>query len=97
MLGLNASIEAARAGEYGRGFVVVADEVRKLAENASTATGKIENSLNQIKDAIETIIKQMDTVNDLAQTQAALSEEVNASVDEINKMSVDLVEFAKRS
>lgn len=97
LLGLNASIEAARAGEYGRGFVVVADEVRKLAENASTATGKIENSLNQIKDAIETIIKQMDTVNDLAQTQAALSEEVNASVDEINKMSVDLVEFAKRS
>lgn len=97
LLGLNAAIEAARAGENGRGFGVVADEVRKLAENSSEATSNIENSLNKMKDAIEAIIKQMDTVNELAQTQAALSEEVNSSVDEINTMSVDIVEFAKSS
>lgn len=97
LLGLNAAIEAARAGELGRGFSVVAEEVRKLADNSSVATGNIETSLNKMQEAIDSIIEQMGFVNDLAQTQAALSEEVNASVDSINKMSVDLVEFAKRS
>lgn len=97
LLGLNAAIEAARAGEYGKGFSVVADEVRKLADNSSQATGNIEESLNKIKESIETIITQMDFVNELAQTQTALSEQVNASVEEIKKMSVDLVEFAKNS
>lgn len=48
-------------------------------------------------DSIETIIELMDFINDSAQIQAVLSEQVNASVDEINKMSVELVEFAKHS
>ncbi|WP_169817401.1 hypothetical protein [Caryophanon tenue] len=47
------------------------------------------------KTSIEMIIHQMGVINDLAQTQASLAEQVNTSVDEINKMSVDLVEFAK--
>lgn len=97
LLGLNAAIEAARVGEHGKGFAVVADEVRKLADNSSQATGNIENILSKIKESIDAIIKQMDEVNELVQTQAALSEEVNASVEEINKMSASIVEFAKRS
>lgn len=97
LLGLNAAIEAARAGEQGKGFGVVADEVRKLAVNSSEATGNIEKSLNDMKDSIETILDQTGIINDLAQMQAALAEQVNASVDEINKMSNDLVEFAKNS
>lgn len=97
LLGLNASIEAARVGEHGKGFGVVANEVRKLADNSSKATGNIESTLSKMKESVDAIINQMDVVNDLAQTQAALSEEVNASVDEIDRMSVALVEFAKRS
>ena len=97
LLGLNAAIEAARAGEHGKGFGVVADEVRKLADNSANATGNIENSVNKMQHSIETIIKQMDVISELAQTQAALSEQVNASVEEINQMSVGLVEFAKNS
>ncbi len=96
LLGLNAAIEASRVGEHGKGFAVVANEVRKLADNSSKATGNIENTLSKMKEAVDSIIKQMDIVNDLAQTQAALSEEVNASADEINRMSVAIVEFAKR-
>ncbi len=95
LLGLNAAIEAARAGEHGKGFGVVADEVRKLADNSSEATDRIEGRLNEMKNAIDLIMEQMTLINDLSQGQAALAEQVNASVDEINNMSQDLVEFAK--
>ena len=95
LLGLNAAIEAARAGEHGKGFGVVADEVRKLADNSSEATVTIEQRLNDMKKAIDLIMNQMTLINDLAQGQAALAEQVNASVDEINNMSQDLVDFAK--
>lgn len=95
LLGLNAAIEAARAGEHGKGFGVVADEVRKLADNSAEATGNIEHRLNEMKLSIDLIMEQMTVINDLSQTQAALAEQVNASVDEINHMSQDLVGFAK--
>lgn len=96
LLGLNAAIEAARAGEHGKGFGVVADEVRKLADNSSEATDRIERRLNEMKQSIDLIMEQMTVINDLSQSQAALAEQVNASVDEINHMSQDLVEFAKK-
>lgn len=96
LLGLNAAIEAARAGEHGKGFGVVADEVRKLAVNSSEATTNIESGLTQMKGSIDTIIAYMTKINELAQTQAALTQQMNASAEEINAMSQDLVEFAKK-
>lgn len=95
LLGLNAAIEAARAGEHGKGFGVVADEVRKLAVNSAEATDNIEDTLTQMKQSIDMILAQMTKISDLAQMQAALTEQMNASADEINTMSQDLVEFAK--
>lgn len=95
LLGLNAAIEAARAGEQGKGFGVVAEEVRKLAVHSGEATNSIETSLNQMKASIDTILEHMLKINDLAQMQASLTEEMNATADEINSMSLDLVEFAR--
>lgn len=95
LLGLNAAIEAARAGAEGKGFGVVADEVRKLAVHSSDATNNIEESLTQMKASIDMILRHMLQINDLAQTQAALTQQMNASADEIHMMSQDLVEFAK--
>lgn len=95
LLGLNAAIEAARAGEHGKGFSVVADEVRKLAVNSSEATVNIEKSLVEMRSAVQSILVQMDTLGDLTQNQAALTEEINASVDTINHMSHELVAFSK--
>ncbi|MFA8439426.1 PAS domain-containing protein [Bacillaceae bacterium YX66] len=95
LLGLNAAIEAARAGEQGRGFGVVADEVRKLAANSASATGNIEQSLNEMNQLIDEILLQISNMSTMTETQAALTEELNASIEEINNMAQALVDFAK--
>jgi len=95
LLGLNAAIEAARAGEQGRGFSVVADEVRKLVLHSANATENIESSLTEMKTQIDEILENISNMTALTQTQAALTEQVNASVDEVNHMSHRLVAYSK--
>ena len=93
LLGLNAAIEAARAGEQGKGFSVVADEVRKLAMHSADATGNIEESLEMMKSQIETIISNMENINQLTTTQASLATNVRETVEKINEMSLQLKEI----
>jgi aerotaxis receptor len=75
LLALNAAIEAARAGETGRGFAVVADEVRKLAEKASTQTGEITLTVNEIQRITQIAVTSMETAGShVAATDAAMTQ-----------------------
>ncbi len=95
LLGLNAAIESSRAGEMGRGFGVVAGEVRKLALNSSKATVDIEQSLNNMNALIDEIVQQIGNMTTMTQSQAALTEQLNASMQEINSLFQSLVDIVK--
>jgi methyl-accepting chemotaxis protein len=83
LLALNAAIEAARAGEHGRGFAVVADEVRKLAEQTTTATKEIEQTIGSIRTEVEKAISAMDDTASKVKSGVALANESGKALGHI--------------
>lgn len=95
MLGLNAAIEAARAGDAGRGFGVVAQEIRKLSEQSRDTVTQISELTNSIKEKIDEAIKKGEISLDASQEQAAATEEITVSIEEVTNMSVELSKIAQ--
>lgn len=83
LLALNASIEAARAGDSGRGFSVVAQEMGKLSKSSKESSAKVARALLYIKEAVGTIYERMNITNSKYENQAAATQQIAASLDEI--------------
>ncbi len=96
LLGLNAAIEAARAGEHGRGFAVVAEEIRKMAVNSGESVKRIQEILGAIKGESLVIEDKIKDLLALSERQAAVSEQIAASIEELTESAIELEKVARQ-
>lgn len=96
LLGLNAAIEAARAGEHGRGFAVVAEEIRKMAVNSGESVTRIQDILGAIKGESLVIEDKIKELLLLSERQAAASQQIAASIEELTESALSLEQVARR-
>lgn len=96
MLGLNASIEAARAGDDGRGFGVVAKEIRKLSDQSQHTVARINDLAKQIDQRVQGAQNVSSVTLKAVEEQAAATQEIMASIEEISSSSQILDDIAKK-
>jgi methyl-accepting chemotaxis protein len=87
LLALNAAIEAARAGEHGRGFAVVADEVRGLANKTASATGEINEMLQEVQRDTSQAVTIMDGLVKHMSEMVLSTEQVGSVLEDIGRFS----------
>lgn len=73
----------------------MAGEVRKLAEHSKTASGNIETTMQQMNEKVDDIITRINSMSSLTEAQAALTQEVNASIEDVSRMSEELLNILR--
>lgn len=95
LLGLNAAIEAARMGIEGRGFTVVADEIRKVASSSKDSAKSIDKILTIIKSETMEVSSIIQNAYVLGESQAAASEEISATIFNLEDASRNIARVAQ--
>jgi len=95
LLALNAAIEAARAGDAGRGFSVVAGEVKKLSKMSGESAKEISQTLLELRESIDDIIKEINNTSLTAESQVAATEEITATFENITLSSEKFADIFK--
>lgn len=93
MLGINASIEVARVGEAGKGFGVVAQEMSNLSKSSSEMSKKISNSLNKLRNNMESTLRGIKDFGVIASEQSNAINEIQTAMQMISESSQELLKI----
>ncbi|WP_019913019.1 methyl-accepting chemotaxis protein [Paenibacillus sp. HW567] len=95
LLGLNAAIEAAHAAEHGRGFGIVAQEIRKMSVSSAASAKEIAGILERIKMNITRMDATLLDCLGQSERQAAATEEITASMQQLAASAVEIEKIAR--
>lgn len=90
LLALNATIEAARAGAAGRGFAVVAAEVKDLAGQTASATDRIIDQVEAIRNASQGTAGAIGSIGRTIERMSAIAASVAFAASQQGEASQDI-------
>jgi methyl-accepting chemotaxis protein len=96
LLALNATIESARAGEAGKGFGVVANEVKNLAAQAKSATERISQEINGMRQISTQVVTSLSSIKTSIESVREYVTSTASAVEEQSVVANDIADNMQR-